>query len=115
MAVDGHNTWSLVLTNQSATDCAHLATLAANLDFDEFCEFCMRGALDLLRLDTEASDLLRRIHIIHIFRDLAQIAALDRVSQWQCIQLSNFTKVADRYLLNAFRRELLRECAKLLA
>ena len=66
------------------------------------------GAADhLITRNPQTLDFLRRIHIIDVVGNLPQVAALDRIGERKCIELGNFTVVANGNFLDPFRRQLL--------
>ena len=75
----------------------------------------MCATFNLFGFDAEVLYLFGRIDIVDVIRDLAEIAALNGVSQRQYIELNDLTIVADGDLFDAFGCELLRECADLFA
>ena len=81
MSVNNNNAWDLVLADKRAAYDARLATLAANFDFDQFVKVSVYATFNLFGFDAKVLYLFGRIDIVDVIRDLAEIAALNGVSQ----------------------------------
>ena len=75
----------------------------------------MIAAFDLVASNAKALNLLGRVDVVDVVRNLTEEAALNCIGERKCIELSNFAVVADSDLLDTFGRKLLGESADLFA